>query len=164
MASYLTDLLDRCAALQIEAMASISVTADAKPYFFHQQETFPYFTNRINDIPITGYGTGEEDENEDQNTVDIIMRLVIGHITSGFPGERESELYTYLPVVKSYFQQREMLQSVAYPTEMTNMFYVRVVNGGGLRAFENAGISTIQVGAEITLRCFCVEPITQVYL
>ena len=164
--SYLTEILDRVVAIQLEAFTALSVTADAVPYFFYTGEAFPYVTNRINDIGVEGYIPGQEAEDIDQNNVFVTMRLIVGHITSGVDGERESDLYEFLPTLKTYFQEREMLQSAAYPLEMDGLLGgARIVpTGGGLRAFQNAGIPVIQVGAELTLRVPCIEGIEQFYL
>lgn len=163
--SYLTVILDRVVAIQKEAMTAQSVTADAAPYFFFTGEAFPYFTNRIDDIGVTGYIEGQEAEDIDLNMVVVVMRFVVGHITSGAAGERESDLYEYLPGIKTYFQEREMLQSAAYPFEMDGILGARVFpSGGGLRAFQNAGITVVQVGSELRLAVRCIEGIEQVYL
>ena len=164
--SYLTEILDRVVAIQLEAMTAQGVTADAAPYFFYTGEGFPYFSNRINDIGVSGYIDGQEAEDIDQNTVFVVMRFVVGHLTSGVRGERESDLYEYIPGIKTYFQEREMLQSAAYPVEMVGLLGgARIVpSGGALRVFQNAGIPVIQVGTELTLRVPCIEGIEQFYL
>lgn len=160
MATYLTDLLDRVVALQIEAMRSINVRVDAVPYFFYTQEKAPYFTNRIADTPITDDG-GSEDENLNQPT--LIMRLVIGHVTEGYRGEPDSRLYEWLPVINTYFQRRMWLQSVKYPERMDNLREARITNGGGIRAFQNDGIGSTQIGAEIVMSCIFYEGFDQEY-
>jgi hypothetical protein len=38
-----------------------------------------------------------------------------------------------------------------------------VINSGGLRIFDNAGIAAVQVGAELQLQCIFPEFIEQVY-
>jgi hypothetical protein len=158
MPTYLTDLLNRVVALQKEAMTAIGVTADAKPRFYYTSESFPYFTNRIADIPISDDGS----EDLDLNQPVVIMRFVIAHLTSGYKGEPEARLYEWLPHVKTYLQQRtNWLQSAAYPARMDNLQSARVVNGGGLRVFENAGVNALQVGAELQLQCIFDESIEQ---
>lgn len=155
--SYLNDLLERVVALEKEAMTSMDVKADAVPQFYHAQEAFPYFTNRIADIPISDDGS----EDVDLNSPLVIMRLVVGHITEGYKGQPEAKLYTWLPVIKIYFNERMWLTSEKYPDKMAGLQSARVVNGGGLRVFENAGIAAMQVGAEIQLACTFYESITQ---
>ncbi len=164
MATYMTELLNRCVALQKEAMATINVPCDAVPYFFHWQEKGPYFTNRIPDTPIERDGSEETDLNKPT----VIMRLVIGHITESYKGIPEAKLYEWLPVVKTYFQEHMWLQTSTatygnYTARMDNIFAddTRVTNGGGLRAFDNQGINQIQVGGEIILSCTILEELIQ---
>ena len=162
MATYETELLKRVAALQLEAMASISVRADAKPYFFHTQESFPYFTNRIAANPIGDNGS----EVEDLNNPLVIMRLVVGHLTEGYKGEPESKLYEWGPIVKTYIQRRtNWLQTATgpYAARMEGLQSARVIDAGGFRAFQDSGINAIQVGREIQLQCIFDEVIEQAY-
>ncbi len=157
MATYLTELLDRTVAMQIEAMASIGKTVDAKPHFWHVQEAFPYFTNRIVDNPITDDGSQDEDLNQPV----LVMRFIIAHITAGYKGEKERNLYEWLPVIKTWFNEHQWLTSAAYPLRMDNLQQARIVNNGGIRAFENVGIPVVQVGAELQLACIFPEYIEQ---
>lgn len=154
------NLLNRVTALQIEALSSLSpsVTADAKPYFLHTQEAFPYFTNRIGADDID-----YDSEDFDRDTLQVLMRLVVGHITEGYVGEPESKLYTWIPTLKTYFNSRELLQSAAYLTAMPGLIRARVTSHMGFRVFQNAGISAQQVGTELTLLCEFDETINQAY-
>jgi hypothetical protein len=152
------NLLERVAALQIEAAAFISVTTEAKPFFIHTQEAFPYFVNRISNDDVTF-----DSEDFDRDTETVIMRLVIGHITEGYEGQPESVLYNLLPAIKLYFNQHELLQSAAYPTAMVGLLEARVGSHTGFRIFQNTGISANQVGSEITLTCQLDETISQAY-
>jgi hypothetical protein len=157
MVSYLNELLDRVVAIQKEAMLSINIAADAWPYFYKTSESFPYFTNRIADVPITDDGS----QDEDVNTPLVIMRLVVAHLTSGYKGEAERRLYEWMPVVKTTFNQRQWLTSNAYPVRMANLQEVRVINNGRFVQEKNDGIDATQVGVEIALRCVFVEYIEQ---
>lgn len=163
MASYLTELLNRVVALQKEAMLSLrpSVSADAVPRFYFTGEAFPYFTNRIVDTPISDDGSQDEDVNQPV----LVMRLVVAHLTTGYKGEPEARLYEWLPHIKTYFNERMWLQTASgpYAARMDNLQSARVINGGGLRVFENAGINAMQVGAEIQLQCIFDEMIEQAY-
>ena len=155
--SYLNDLLDRVVALEKEAMTSMNVKADAVPRFYYVGEGFPYFTNRIADTPISDDGS----EEVDLHSPLVIMRLVVGHITEGYKGQPEAKLYTWLPAIKTYFNERMWLTSETYPDRMGYLQSARITNGGGLRVFENAGIAAMQVGAEIQLACTFYELIEQ---
>lgn len=158
MPTYEEDLLARVVAIQIEAMQAIGVKADAKPYFYHTQGDFPYFTNRIADNPVSDDGSEEYEYN---NPV-VIMRLVVGHITQGYKGEPEARLYRWGPHIKAYFDERQWLTSAKYPTRMDNlMARTRVLNTGGMRAFQNDGIEALQVGRELQLTCTILEGIIE---
>lgn len=157
MATYLTELLERAVAMQIEAMASVGRNVDAKPFFWHVNEGFPYFTNRIADNPISDDGSADIDLNQPV----LIMRFVVAHITAGYKGEKERNLYEWLPVIKTWFNERMWLTSAAYPLRMDYLQQARITNNGGIRAFENVGIPVVQVGAELQLACIFAENIDQ---
>lgn len=161
MPTYETELLARVVALQKEAMDSISVRADAVPYFFHTQEAFPYFTNRIAANPVTDEGS----EDLDVNRPLVIMRLIVGHITEGYRGQPQGKLYEWGPVIKTYFQARMWLQTASgpYAERMDDLIAARVIDSGGFRQFQDSGVGAITVGREFQLQCQFTESIEQVY-
>lgn len=163
MAIDLQTTLLRVVALQKEALLALTtpVVADAFPYFLHTQATFPYFINRI------GEWTSEGDsEDFDQDTYTVIMRLVIAHATSGYQGDNDNNLYTYIPQIKTYFNERQLLQSAAYPTRPDDLTWARCGEGTGLLLFKHTGVNgeVTQVGTEWTLTCNYSELIEQQYL
>ena len=163
MATYETELLNRLCALELEAMTSIGVRADAKPYFYHAQDSFPYFTNRIASNPVTSEGNAEDIDN---NSPLVIIRLVVAHQTEGYRGQPESKMYEWGPVVKTYLQRRSnWLQCAAAPynTRMDNLQQAIVTDAGGFRVFTDSGIGALQVGREIQVQCIFDEYIEQVY-
>lgn len=160
--SYLNELLARVVTLEKEAMASLNINADAVPYFNYPGSGFPYFTNRIADTPITNDGS----EDIDFNNPVVIMRFVVGHATEGYKGEIEGKLYEWLPPIKTYLQRRtNWLQcaTAPYNTRMEGLQQARISNAGGLRVFQNEGIDSNQIGAELQLTCVFDEYIEQVY-
>ena len=156
------ELLLRVRDLEIEALAALTspVTCDAVEYFYHVQEDFPYWTNRISGIAVTG-----DSEEFDFDTYEVTMRLIVGHITEGYVGDPESTLYLYIPHVKLFFNEREHLQTTSgdYDTAMIGLWNARIGNSPGLRIFTDAGISAQQVGTEFVLTCEFEEEITQVF-
>lgn len=158
MPTYETELLNRCVALELEAMTSIGVSADAKAWFFHTQGSFPYFTNRIAANSVTNDGS----EVYDFNNPLVIVRFVVAHITEGYRGQPESKLYEWGPIIKTYIQRRMWLTSVAYPLRMNNLRQADVINNGGFGAFQDSGIGTIQVGREFQIQCIVDEYIEQI--
>lgn len=153
------ETLDRAAAIQIEAMASISIAADAVPYFFHWQESGIYFTNRVGGVVVNDDGS----EDFDLPTYDIVMRMIVGFITDGFVGDMDDKLYTYIPLIINYFNERQWLQSAAYPTAQNALVRARVTACTGWQRWQNAGVSGSLVGAEFTLTCEYNETIEQAY-
>lgn len=161
MAIALQAVLDRLAAIEIEALAAMTpaVTADAKAYMLHTQEAFPYFMHRVGTMSI------ESDSHDfDVYEVEVTARLVVGHMTEGYHGQPESVLYSYIPVVIESINARELLQSAAYPTALDGLIGARVDNASGLRVFEAAGIQPRQVGTEFTVVCTFEDDLTQKYL
>lgn len=154
-------ILNRLAAIEVEALASLSpaVTADAVPYFLHTQEAFPYFVNRISNVPVDS-----DSQDFDTYEVEATVRLVVAHRTEGYDGEVEGRLYRYLPAVIAEINAREQLQSASYTAELDNLIFARATGSGGLRVFETSGLSVVQVGAEITVVCQLTDDLTQDYL
>lgn len=155
----------RIVAMCKDVMTELSETADAYPYFNHFQEAFPYFTMRVG---ATTFGDdGSEDFDED--TYPIIIRLVIGHITEGYSGEREADLITWIPYIKTYFHEREGLQHETNSTTydetawLRDLVRARMTDSTGLRIFQNAGTSTLQIGVEFTVTCEFNETINPEY-
>lgn len=163
MVSYLNDLLLRAVAIEKAAFLTLTPpkVVDAVPRFFHVQEAFPYFTHRVSALPIDH---SDNSETEQFPLARLTIRGVMGHITAAYKGENESHIYTYIPLLTSYFANRKFFQSAAYPTRPDLLMYSEVVDGGGFRAFDNNGFAgTIQVGFEIVIACRFTEYIEQVY-
>jgi len=159
MSSPITEVKARLVEIQIEVMTSLGEDCDAKAYFNHTQEDFPYWTNRIG--PIT---TESEIEDFEDDTYTFIMRLVIGHLTEGYDGEVEVNLDTWIPVIIKYFNEREWLNTeTTYPDATQFLMLARITSCTGLRYFLSSGIADTQVGTEFTLTCEFTEDLTQAY-
>lgn len=160
MAIALQAVLDRLAAIEIEALAGMTpaVTADAKAFMLHTQEAFPYFVHRVGNLNID-YDSHDFDTYE----VEVTARLVVGHMTEGYHGQPESVLYSYIPVVIEAINARELLQSAAYPTALDGLVGARVSGSSGMRVYESAGIQPRQVGTEFTVVCEFLDDLTQRY-
>lgn len=160
MALDYNELLARVIATAKEALAALSpaVTADGVPYFLYTQEAFPYFTARVGADEVS-----YDSHDFDRDTLTVILRLVIGHVTENYIGEPENILYDYIPQVKLYMNDHELLQSAAYPTAMVGLLEARCTSHIGFRVFQNAGISAQQVGTEFTITCELDETVSQAY-
>lgn len=165
MVSYLNDLLLRAVAIQKEAFLALSTPkrVDAVPRFYHTQEATPYFTNRINAMPID---IADGNENEIFPQPRLTMRCVVGQITAAYKGENEEHIYEWIPMLVTYFSERKWFQSAAYPAEPDYLIKSDVVDvPGGFRPFDNTGFAgVIQVGFEIAVACTFTDYIEQVYL
>ncbi len=152
MTSDIKDAMQRCCAIEIAALAAMLPTqaADAVPYFFHTQESFPYFTHRL--------GTTDYTENSEELEVrerEIIIRLVVAHLTEGFKGAPEERLFDYIDVLETAFSTQDARQlTAASPyTDVPDYLYptdTRFSSSAGLRVFENTGFPVRQVGTEFT--------------
>lgn len=161
MSLLIAELLNRVVAVELAWGTENSVTVDAVPFFFHTQEAFPYFTNRVSGVEVGDDGS----EDFDRDTYTVTMRLVVGHLTSGYDGAMESSLYTWMPTIKTFFNEREWLQSAGtYAAAMTGLIRARITAMTGLRVFDNAGVSALQVACEFTLTCEFDETIDLAYL
>lgn len=161
MAINVEALMLRLAALEKEALGALSpaVIADAVPRFVWAQEAFPYFTNRLGAI-----GVDEDSEDFDVYTIDVVARLVIGHVTEGYVGETDTRLQTWIPHLIQYVNKRQLLQSAAYPLALDDITQARVVSCTGFTIFANTIIGATQVGTEFTIRAEFEMPIEQQYL
>lgn len=140
-------------------LAALSVVSDGEPYARYTSELFPYFTARLDTIGIEA-----DSQDFDDNAVTIVLRLVVGHVTSGiYKGERDDELMTWLPYLIEYINERELLTDDAFLTEIPDLVSARVISCTGYREFQNSAVGGSQVGADMTLRCEFLTPIFQVY-
>lgn len=154
-------LMDRCAALEKEALLALAtpVTADAVPYFRHIQEATPYFTNRLDAFTIEG----DSEDYDEVAPVVVVIRLIIGHVTEGYVGESDARLHLYIPQILEYFNKRELLQSAAYPTALDHLVLARITSCTGYREFQNSGVGGSQVGCEFRLEAQFIYRIEQAY-
>lgn len=155
---YLDELFARILALAIEALTTYSATG--QPFFFWWQETFPYFTLRLDEDTPDGIA-----EDMQTDTYSVRLRLVVGHITEGTPGILDDNLRNYIPLVNRKFHKNVMLTSASYTDEMDILDPegARITQVTGLRIFQNAGFSVTQVGCEWAIRCPFTIDITQEY-
>jgi hypothetical protein len=129
---------------------------DAYSYGLYQQNTFPYITNRIGPGILGGSETDlQRGEGQALRTFTVIIRVIIGHFSSGYVGEKEELLNEMMPVLRIYLEKRLMLTTDAgtytdWP-EWIDSEGVIVDDTSGIEIFSDGGIGTMQVGEEITL-------------
>lgn len=166
MSVDLQSMINRYAQLEIEGMLALAEpkTCDAFPYFLHQQETFPYWINRIGNFTLD---TEPDDWGEETDTivVETTARLVTNHITAGYVGENDANMQLYVPHMIEYFNQHENLRTTAiYTTPLDHLIRSRCTGGIGFAVFENRALGVSQVGAEFNLRAEFAKAIVQQYL
>lgn len=161
MAIILQEALDRLAAIEVEALADLTppITADAKAYAIWQQEAFPYVTHRVGPLSVES-----DSQDFDAVEVEVVARLVVGHLTEGYRGQPESVLYACIPALIEAINARELLQSNLYPDALDGLVGARCTGSSGLRVFETAGIQARQVGTEFTIVLQFTDDLTQLYL
>lgn len=158
----LNGLLARFCAVEAEYFATLSPTqgVDCKPYFYHFQESYPYFIHRVGTLDLT-----YDDEDYYVNTYQLEARLIIGHIDQGYVGVSETNLYTWIPGLMTYFNQRRWMQSALYPTKLNKLMYAEMGQGAspGYTAFQDGGVPGLRVGTRFLFTCEFNETIDQAY-
>jgi hypothetical protein len=154
------NLLNRCCEAEKAILQPLlGKKFDTLPLFFHEQESYPYITHRIEADTLES-----DSEDFDRDNIVVVIRVIIGHATGNYKGAPETMLYQILPLLKLGFNENEELQSTKYPDAMLGLLSSRIGRHNGLRAFRDAGINAIQVGSELRLNCEIDESIEPDYL
>jgi len=149
MASYLSDLFNRIAEVEKEAMTNIGYTVDAYPYFGIKTPTAPpFWVNRL--------GAVQADETKGLDIlytpINIAPRLVIAHATEDYDGNIFGTAYDMIARFETWLLSHPMLTSTLYPTVPNYLLDgVTYVGHSGLTFFTYSGIQTIQLGVEFTI-------------
>lgn len=149
----LTDIMNRLPYLQQAALAAIGQKCDAVSYWPHQQESFPYWTNRIDSMTIE---TDMADD-IDIHRYQITMALVVGHLLEGYKGEPTERAYLWIPAVLDYFRQHRNLTDGAEYRAAPDFLYDEpggaTITGipNGTRPIQNAGVEGAQIAVLFTL-------------
>lgn len=149
--------IDRLIAIEKEAFATLGISVDAAPYFFFKSEVYPFVTHRLGTIAVAG-----DSEELDVYTVQVVIRLVIGKVTTGYTGQPSNVLNTYLPLLMDTINRRARLQSATYPVGATDLLEARVLSAIGYGVF-GSGDGTGDVGSDITVELTLNNTIQQDY-
>ena len=149
-------LLERAVAIAQEAITIVGLTSDGYPFFWHTQTSYPYVTARIGAVEV-----GEDGEELDTYAYTVTLRIVIGHFTENYNGALETKLYEIIPVLIQRINERELLQSAAFPLAMDSIDFARVVGAVGYGVFGFSPAGSPQIGGEVSLRATFTEPLTQ---
>ncbi len=139
--------MKRVLAMEKQSLTDNSVTGVGGVSFYpYQQETFPYWVNRLVDTPQEIAGIGED---EYDYRVNIEALLVVAHLTSDYKGDKHDLIYDYIVYVLNYFNDNRELTSDDYEDapKYLNPLDLETVNSFGVGVFTNAGISAQQLGA-----------------
>jgi hypothetical protein len=156
MTNYIEDAMTRIVEMQKEVFTDdIGEVCDAVPYWPYEQESFPYWTNRLAAM-TPDYTEFAEDIQTNPET--ILMRLVVDHVTAGYKGDKPKKAHEYYVPIIDYFSQHSGLNTDSgtyttcadYLDPTTQAF---ITTHTGLVVFSNSGILTMQLGIEFTLRC-----------
>jgi hypothetical protein len=155
-------LLERCAALESEALSRLDpgIQAQGFPYTVIVNDVYPYFSNQAGQITVSN-----DSEDIDEYRLTVTARLIVGYVEGGAWGEYEKKLYVYIPQIIHYFNEREMLQSDAYETR-ANIYYARIVASSGITRFSVSGTGQDagQIGATFTIEISLYNELCQQYL
>lgn len=159
MIDYLTPLFQRLPVMQLEIPITPAVKG-AVGYFFHWQETMPYFTNRV------ANHQGEWiDEDQRRETYTIAMRFVVGHLTEGTYGTPEMNVHSQEPLIQQYFANHIGLtdDGNVYTTYLDYLDpqNVNFLGSNGFHVFPGGGLPVQQVGTEFLLEVPFIIPVTQ---
>ena len=150
--------MDRLVSMEIESLAAVITTVDAKKFYPWTQEAFPYWHNRI---------TGYEPEHPSQDYIihryEVTGRLVVAHFTEGYRGEGMDKAYQYIAEVNDYFDNNPLMITAEYPTafdDIDDASGVEIVQVIGPNAFANSGIGEMDIGVEFV---FSLPFIVQAY-
>lgn len=149
--SWLNDLMKRILEMEKQALLEGSAPPEyvgGAHYFPYKEETFPYFVNRLGDIAIV------EGIAEDLYHYELSIEglLVIGHITSGYKGEKQERIYDYITYMMEYFADNRELTSTVYPTAPRYLYPLDMTldMSPGVNIFTNSGIDVQQLGSRFT--------------
>jgi hypothetical protein len=171
MASTLSTALTRITEMQIEALTAFQAALTppgnelvAKPFWPYEQAAFPYMFNRISGDTVVrddveGFGASEDIV---LDLYTVAMRLVVNHITAGYEGEIQSDIYEYIPLLKDFFDLNQLLTSTNSPEPLDFIAPngVAITGGTGLSVFPNSGVGAAQLGYELTLELPIIREIT----
>lgn len=159
-------IVERCGALASEALSRLDpgIQAQAFPYTVVANDVYPFFTFSLPPMEI-----GADSQDIDTYVLRVPGRLIVGHKEGGAIGEYERKLYTYVPQLVHYFNEREMLQSETdeNPFETrANIQYARITGVSGLTQFNLSGVGTEagQMGVTFTVEINLYNEICQQYL
>lgn len=162
MAINTAELLARICAIEEEATAAIGITSHAFNRWQIQSETVPYWRNNLQRIQLDT-STGADGQEVDTYRYSVASAFHLAEVTAGYDGEKDALLVTVLPQIIQYFDEREVLQSAAYPVGMAFLRLSYFEAADGYVNFPYSAAGGIHLGALFQWTCIFDRLIQQVY-
>lgn len=157
-----TELLARVCAIEQEATAALGIVSDAVPRWQYQQEKTSYFRNRIVSVQLVT-DAGDDGQEVDTYRYTIGSAFHYANVSAGYDGENDEALLTVIPQIIQYFDERETLQSAAYPVGMAWLRYAFFQSAEGYVNWPYGAAGGLQMGAAFTFTCVFDKYIEQMY-
>ncbi len=157
-----TELIARICAIEVEAMAVLGITCTAVPRWQYQQELCPYWRNRIVSVQLIT-DSGDDGQEVDSYRYTIGSALNYANVSAGYDGEKDAELITVIPQIIQYFDEREVLQSAAYPVGMDFLRYAYFQAAEGYVNFPYGAAGGLQMGSTFAWTCVVDKFIQQAF-
>lgn len=158
-----TELLARICAIEEAATASIGFTTNAVPRWLYQQEQMGYWLNRIASVQLDT-SQGDDGQEYDVYRYTVESALIYAHASAGYNGEKDADILTLFPAIVQYFDEREVLQSAAYPSAgLDNLRLAHFLSGVGYVTFPPSAAGGVPIGSTFTWLCTFDRYIQQVY-
>lgn len=165
MAIDASNLLARVCAIEVEALLNLPtpIKSNAVPKWLCQQETLPYWRNRIASFQLE---TSPSDDSQEMDVWVYVVgaQLVMAHYSEGYNGEVDEAILAAIPQVNDYFDARELLQSNAFAEPMKFLRWSWSIGGSGYETLGLSAAGAIQVGPTFQFRCVFDKYVEQAYL
>lgn len=162
MAIDAKELLARICAIEEEATTAIGFTSKAVPRWLYQQEVTPYWRNRIAAAQLD-VSVSDDGQEFDVYRYTVESALNYANVSAGYDGEQDEDILEIFPQLIQYFDEREVLQSAAYPIGMTYLRNAYFSAGQGYVTFPFGAAGGVQAGSTFTWTCVFDKYIQQAY-
>lgn len=145
----------RIAAVYEEAFAALStpVPVDVFPYFYQSSEGFPFLTLQLGAFALPNWDAIQNSGQEyDDYVITVNAYLYAGKVSQGYRGELDTSIRQWIPHIVQYFNERDLIQSAAFPTRPDDLTDARITacSGIGLIPYATAGEGVLAVGTTFT--------------
>ncbi len=162
MAVDASELLARICAIEQEATTAIGVTSQAVPRWLYQQEATPYWRNRIGSVQLV---TDSSDDGQEFDVYRYTIETVLhyANASAGYNGEMDEAILAAFPQIIQVMDEREVLQSAAFPVGMNFLRYAYFTAGQGYLTLPYGAAGGVQIGSAFTWTAVFDKSILQSY-